>query len=586
MKKIMIIAAILLSVGGFSSLSFADETVTIIVTGQSHASLYPCSCPKSPQGGVVRRATVIEDIRKGKNNVLLLEAGGSFAGGNFDQNSQTSDLDKVRTDKYMNFLSQMNYDAMLVSSEEFNFGEQFFGQMRSKYKLRYLSANLKSDFLPFVVQKVGALDVAVVGISDQRATTKSGLEYSAAETALAATMKELKKDKNIDLVVVLAYVGHDESVKLIKQIPGIDIWVSSDNPFRPALTEKIDSTTLVVPAWEARSLTKITVARKEDGVIAVSAEAIALSKNISDNEKVRLMIPACFTDATCAKQGFIGQCLKPGTKEAECHYKEMKPISVTVIAPKVCKTCDAASALAKLQQALGHSSVETITDDDPRAQKLIDTLHLKVLPAFLIDGAVQDETLKSALGRIATKVDAYYVVNANFSGVSYFTNRERVPQRLDVFFDIMTKDMVATLGVLQQLKDKHAEIDIALHFLAIEDPKEGFLAKGGKYEIEEYLRCACIGNKYPDKLWPYLSCRLGNVETSWWDDCALTNGIDPLTIKTCAQSEEGKTLLRQRIQLTQELEVVFGPTFVIDNQEIFSSNGVPNLEELEGLFKE
>ena len=86
-------------------------------------------------------------------------------------------------------------------------------------------------------------------------------------------------------------------------------------------------------------------------------------------------------------------------------------------------------------------------------------------------------------------------------------------------------------------------------------------------------------------MWYYLSCRLLDIESSWWDDCVTKFGMDSGVIKGCAQTEEGKTLLREFIRLTQELEVVFGPTFVINNKEIFSSEGVPSVEELEELFK-
>jgi hypothetical protein len=156
---------------------------------------------------------------------------------------------------------------------------------------------------------------------------------------------------------------------------------------------------------------------------------------------------------------------------------------------------------------------------------------------------------------------------------------------LDVFFDIGTKDMVKILDVLQTLKAKRNDIDIHLNFLAIEDPQAGLIAKSGRYETEEYLRSACIYKYYPDKLWNYLSCRLSDIESSWWDDCALKFNIDPAKIKGCAQTQEGKTLIAEFIKLTQEFEVVFGPTFIINNQEVFSSNGAPSVEELEKLFE-
>ena len=111
------------------------------------------------------------------------------------------------------------------------------------------------------------------------------------------------------------------------------------------------------------------------------------------------------------------------------------------------------------------------------------------------------------------------------------------------------------------------------------------MSKSGKYETEEYLRSACISKYYPDKLWSYLSCRFTDIDSSWWDSCAAKLNIDTDKIKNCAQTEEGKTLLKKFIKLTQELEIVYGPTFLINNQEVLSSEGAPSEEELERLFE-
>jgi 2',3'-cyclic-nucleotide 2'-phosphodiesterase (5'-nucleotidase family) len=119
----------------FINLSFADNKISILVSGQSHASLYPCICPKSPSGGLSRRATAIKNIKSKGEDVILLEAGGSFAGGNYDTNSQTTELDKERTQFYMKSLLVMGYDAFLVSSEEFNFGDDFLNEVMADYPL-------------------------------------------------------------------------------------------------------------------------------------------------------------------------------------------------------------------------------------------------------------------------------------------------------------------------------------------------------------------------------------------------------------------------------------------------------------------
>jgi protein-disulfide isomerase len=61
--------------------------------------------------------------------------------------------------------------------------------------------------------------------------------------------------------------------------------------------------------------------------------------------------------------------------------------------------------------------------------------------------------------------------------------------------------------------------------------------------------------------------------------------MDTQKIKACARGQEGSSLLRENIRLNKELEVMFGPTYLLDNQEIFSSKGAPKKEELEKIIK-
>ncbi|MCX5714687.1 MAG: hypothetical protein NT033_07795, partial [Candidatus Omnitrophica bacterium] len=56
-------------------------------------------------------------------------------------------------------------------------------------------------------------------------------------------------------------------------------------------------------------------------------------------------------------------------------------------------------------------------------------------------------------------------------------------------------------------------------------------------------------------------------------------------ISSCARSEVGKRLLRENIELDRELEVMFGPTYLLDNQEIFSTKGNPSKEQLKKILK-
>ncbi|MDD5617759.1 MAG: hypothetical protein PHG69_01570, partial [Candidatus Omnitrophica bacterium] len=325
-------------------------------------------------------------------------------------------------------------------------------------------------------------------------------------------------------------------------------------------------------------------AGKQPNSILVAIDNINLSQDIKDDSEILGIIPGCFKDGDCVKPGYVSKCEDASTKKARCVFDKIKTVKLTIVKPKVCKTCDVDAAIGRIKTILPELELNYLTEDDPAAKKIIEDAGIKMLPAYLIDSSA-DEEIIAMVGPAADKKGGYNVFSPAFTGVSYFVNREKIPNRLDVFFDVKTPGMIKILDTLEALKNKKPDIDIRLNFLAIEDPKEGIISKNGKYEEEEFIRSACINKYYPEMLWHYLSCRLSAIDSSWWDDCTIKFGMDSAKIKTCAQSEEGKMLLKEMIKLTQELEVVFGPTFLINNQEVLSSQGAPSEEELEKLFE-
>ena len=96
---------------GFKVNSFAED-FTLVLIGQTHAMLYHCNCPIEPDGGIARRATLIQQLRKDNPNILLVDSGSFFAGGVMDQLSQGKELDQARTLVHLKAMDLMKYDAI------------------------------------------------------------------------------------------------------------------------------------------------------------------------------------------------------------------------------------------------------------------------------------------------------------------------------------------------------------------------------------------------------------------------------------------------------------------------------------------
>jgi hypothetical protein len=197
------------------------------------------------------------------------------------------------------------------------------------------------------------------------------------------------------------------------------------------------------------------------------------------------------------------------------------------------------------------------------------------LPAYLLDKGAEKEKGFQELRASSEQRGRYYLLKPEFSGISYFLNRKQIKGRFDLIFGMYEPDAGKLLAAVKNFTPD-------LHFLAVET-KDGFDALKGKLEVEEYLRAVCVQKYYPEKFWDYITCRASHTDSSWWEDCL--GGLDTQGIRACARTKEGATLLRENIKLNKELRAMLGPVYLLENRQIFSSQGVPNEEGLRKMLK-
>lgn len=261
--------------------------------------------------------------------------------------------------------------------------------------------------------------------------------------------------------------------------------------------------------------------------------------------------------------------------KAHCRFSQASRIPLEVITPRQCRTCDSQRTVNNLKSLFPGLSVSYLYYPDAKANKLIDSLGIKTLPAYIFAKELRQEKGFDALRENLEPKGELYMLKPQFAGVSYFPKREKIKGKLDLFVSLYEKDSAELLSVMRNFNP-------TVHFLAVEQ-KEGFEAAKGNLELEDDLRAVCVGKYYPENFWDYLICRAKNVNTSWWQDCL--NGADYEKIRSCARGEEGRQLLKENIALNREAEVMFGPTYLLDNQEIFASRVVPKKEDFEKVLK-
>jgi hypothetical protein len=555
---------------------FAKE-ITILYTGETHAMLYPCNCPIEPDGGIARRAALIKQLRKDNTDSLFLDSGGFFAGGLMDEYTQNTQLDTQRTSVNLKAMELMQYDAVSIGDDEFNFGKEFLLENMTKTKVPFLSCNIQSEqFKPYLIKEIAGTKIGIIGVTTLYAQQKAGgLKFIEPKLAIKQVVQDLKS-KGANIIILLSHLGESDDLKLIKEIEGIDILILGHSRSKEESSQKVGSTIILRPSWQGRRLGKLSLTITDKKITDYRLEELRLSDKISDDPEILSILPRCFSDTNCHKEGLVGKCEEPGSLRARCTFNEVAAVNLLIIMPKVCITCDPEGVINFLKKSFPGLVVSYLYYPDTKTNNLIRDFAIKGLPVYLLGKEAEKENGFDALKENLEIKGDYYMLKPRFGGFSYFLDRKKIKGKLDLFLSLYGKDTPELLRVTKKFNP-------TIHFLAVEQ-KDGFDAAKGVLEVEEHLRSVCVQKYYPESFWDYISCRGKNINSSWWEDCV--EKLDTNKIKICSRSEEGKSLLKENISLNKELEIMFGPTYLLDNQEIFATKGVPTEEELKQILKD
>ncbi len=307
--------------------------------------------------------------------------------------------------------------------------------------------------------------------------------------------------------------------------------------------------------------------------------------SIKISEEQQSFTPRCSTNQDCIRPGLAGVCQSPGEKTASCLWIEIIPTSVIAIIPEQCASCQVDGVTGFLGRFFPGITSTEITLKDPDAQVLIKEFDIKMLPAYIFSKEIEQNPGFQDFQKMVLAGEDTFYLKPEFSGVSYFIDRKKIQNRLDLFLVLNRPGMFQSIKIVEEILEGKRKTRINIHFIGAKNPQTGeWISPGGKREIEEDIIAACVEKYYPKKFIDYLACRLLNIQSLWWEDCLTQNGINIKKIKKCARSKEGQKLLEKKVKLSQELNIQYGPLFLLNNIEIFGVTEQTNVDEIIGII--
>jgi 5'-nucleotidase len=253
--------------GGFTLPSFIAQQkrhITILHTNDTHSHIEPFKAndSKNPnRGGVARRATLIEQIRRENKNTLLLDAGDIFQG--------TPYFNYFGGELEFKLMSMLKYDVATIGNHDFDNSIEGLYKQLPNAKFDFVSANydfkntvLDTHVKPYKIMvkddiKIGifGLGIELEGLVNKKMYKETG--YLNPVEITQDITNQLKNVEKCDLIICLSHLGYNyrrnpnkiSDLNLAKITKNIDLIIGGHTHTflpKPTIVKNIDGKNTLV----------------------------------------------------------------------------------------------------------------------------------------------------------------------------------------------------------------------------------------------------------------------------------------------------------------------------------------------------
>ncbi len=216
-----------------------------------------------------------------------------------DYNGGGGSFYQLKAEYLLRGMVQLQYDAINLGEKDLYFGDEFILEMKKKYKVPFVSANLiyqdskKPLVEPYIIKKikVGKHEYKV-GIFGIISAGENLVTYIENRPKLIATdpfeaakkvVEELNKEK-CTVIVALAHIGFSSGKELARLVPGIDLIITGHGYSVRTSPLIIDSSCIVQGKNRGQTLNILTLQfDKENKIESQVGREIELDDNYNDD---------------------------------------------------------------------------------------------------------------------------------------------------------------------------------------------------------------------------------------------------------------------------------------------------------------
>ncbi len=275
--------------------------IHIAFTGEENGYLEPCGCSESQLGGFSKRHTLINNLAKKDENLLLLSLG--------DIPDKIGRQDEIKMETTLSALDQIGYVAHNLGEKDLDMGSDLLGYLSQVSNVGFLSSNIvgftpqvlniKSYIIKEIKNKELNLRVGILGILSPELIENTYQDMEVADPV--ESLKPLISDLvgKTDFLILLSHAEIEESIKIAEACPEFDLIISGHRVDRPDLyIEKVNNTYVIPVGEKGKYMGKITLQlrHKQLGVgphfnsDSFGIETIAVDESYEDSLEIESLL--------------------------------------------------------------------------------------------------------------------------------------------------------------------------------------------------------------------------------------------------------------------------------------------------------
>ncbi|GHA81625.1 bifunctional metallophosphatase/5'-nucleotidase [Pontibacter akesuensis] len=271
-----------------------QTNITILQLNDTHAYLEPHqemfwesgTTIYRPAGGFAKIAGYLKQLRKEQKGVLALDCGDTFHG--------TYPAVASKGEVMVPVLNELSLAAM-TAHWEFAYGPEQFRKLTAMLNYPMLAINVyekatdKLVFAPYTLKEVNGLKIGIVGIAcnivDKTMPPhfSEGIYFTLGNEELPGYIQKLKQEEKVDLIVLISHLGFPQNMKLLSEVEGVNICLSSHTHYRTSKAVQQGQTIVIESGCHGSYLGRLDLTIQNCSISNYKHELVEVSDKIPDD---------------------------------------------------------------------------------------------------------------------------------------------------------------------------------------------------------------------------------------------------------------------------------------------------------------